>query len=277
MPSRFLPIALACVAMVAPASSRADAIEDLERQQQRLFLQVAPSVVFIATPSSLGTGFFVSNDGLILSNAHVVGEEKVVTVLLQDGRKVEGKVEAIAPDGLDLALVKVAVTGTRPLTISSGSLQVGSWVASIGHGLGGAWTFTTGMVSNIYPLGAERPVFQTQIPLNPGNSGGPVVDRHGKLVGVVTAGVERSNDVNFAIRADIALRVFPALATDCDCLVIQLPSGVPVFIDGTLAGKGPRIVVPTSERRTFRVQAALQGAMREYLVSWPDQRTLTIE
>lgn len=261
----------------APGASRGDVLEDLERAQQQLFLRIAPSVVFIATAKSIGTGFFVSTDGLILSNAHVVGDANVVTVLLQDGRKVEGRIEARALDDVDLALVRIPVAGTRPLSIGGGSLQVGSWVASVGHGLGGAWTFTTGMVSNIYPLGADRPVFQTQIPLNPGSSGGPIVDRLGKVVGIVTAGIERSNDVNFALRADVALRVFPALSADCDCLVIRAPAGVPVFVDGNLAGKGPRVVVPASGTRVFRVQAALGGAMREYEVRWPAQRGLTIE
>jgi len=277
MQALFLPAALALVVAAVPNASRSDALEDLERRQQQLFLRVAPSVVLISTRTGIGTGFFVSEDGLILSNAHVVGEEKAVSVLLQDGRKLDGKVEALAPDGIDLALVRVPIANSKPLPIGGSSLQVGSWVASVGHGLGGAWTFTTGMVSNIYPLGTERPVFQTQIPLNPGNSGGPIVDRNGKVVGIATAGVSRSNDVNFALRADIALRVFPSLTTDCDCLVIQAPAGVSVFVDGVLAGKGPRVVVPVSASRTYRVQAASKEAIREIDVRWPEQRTLTIE
>lgn len=147
----------------------------------------------------MGSGFFVE-PRLILTNAHVVKGREKVDVVLHDGRRVEGMVVERAVDDVDLALIEIATEG-KPLELDAkGELQVGTWVASVGHGMGGVWSYTTGMISNIYPNGAERPVFQTQIPLNPGASGGPIFDRRGMVLGIVMSGIEDSNSINFAIR-----------------------------------------------------------------------------
>jgi S1-C subfamily serine protease len=148
-------------------------------------------------------------------------------------------------------------------------------VASIGHGLGGIWTFTTGMVSNIYPDRGERPVFQTQIPLNPGNSGGPVLDRRGRVVGVVTAGIRDSNSINFAIRSDVAVRKLAKLQASCECLVILAPPDVPVFVDGELAGKRPRVAVP-ADARAYEVFAVVAGQMRKRIATFPKGREVDL-
>lgn len=135
-------------------------------------------MVFISNGEGFGSGFFVSEDGLVLTNAHVVGDAKLVDVLLHDGRRLKGAVVERAQKSLDLALVEVAVKGARALELDElAGVRVGSFAASVGHGEGAIWTFNAGMVTNIYPAGGERPILQTQIPLNPGNSGGPVIDR----------------------------------------------------------------------------------------------------
>ena len=71
-------------------------------------------------------------------------------------------------------------------------------------------------------------VFQTQIPLNPGNSGGPIIDRTGRVVGIVTAGIKEANSINFGIDIGVALRSLSRLSALCDCLTISAPDGVPV-------------------------------------------------
>jgi S1-C subfamily serine protease len=252
-------------------------LEELERAQQRLFEQVAPAVVFISSGDSFGSGFFVRQDGLILTNAHVVGSRDTVDVIRSDGQKLRGKVVERAAEDLDLALVQVEVKGVPVLPLTGFSdLRVGSWVASVGHGSGGIWTFTTGMVSNIYPVGAERPVFQTQIPLNPGNSGGPVFDRWGRVAGVVTASLKESQAINFAIRADLAIRKLKGLAELCDCLVVTVPVGLPVFVDGKMVGTGPRVVVPV-DKRTHEVFVVVKGQMRRKQVSFPEQREVDLQ
>jgi S1-C subfamily serine protease len=252
-------------------------LEELERAQQRLFEQVAPAVVYISSGDAFGSGFFVRQDGLILTNAHVVGKRDTVDVIRSDGQKLRGKVVERAPEELDLALVQVEVKGAPVLPLTGFSdLRVGSWVGSVGHGAGAIWTFNTGMVSNIYPVGAERPVFQTQIPLNPGNSGGPVFDRWGRVAGVVTASLKESQAINFAIQVDLAIRKLRGLAELCDCLVVTVPAGLPVFVDGKMVGTGPRVVVPV-EPRTHEVFVVVKGQMRRKQVSFPEQREVDLQ
>lgn len=253
----------------------ADPLAALEARQQAIFERVAPSVVFIQGADGFGSGFFVSDDGLVLTNAHVVGKASKVAVVLHDGRRLEGEVVERAPDAIDLALVRVKAS-RRPLPLGGRSLRVGSWVASVGHGAGGAWAFTTGMITNIYPWGSERPLLQTQIPLNPGNSGGPIVDREGRAVGIVTKGLAGSDSINFAIRMEFALRSLEGLRAACDCLSISAPTGIPVLVDGEMVGKGPVVVLP-AEARTYRVQAVVDGRLRQVDVSYPEVRSVSLE
>lgn len=256
-------------------ASQPDPIADLEAQRQKLFDAAAPAVVFIGVGDGFGSGFFVAA-GLVLTNAHVVGKNTTVDVVLHDGRRLRGHVVERARDDLDLALVSVDAMRTASIPIGDlGALRVGSWVASVGHGRGGIWTFTEGMVSNIYPVGSEKPVFQTQIPLNPGNSGGPILDRGGRVVGIVTTGMTDSNAINFAIPIDVALRSLPRLTDLCGCLVINAPAGVAVFVDGKMAGKGPRVVVPAVER-SYQIFAVINGKMRRQQVSYPKIRTVDL-
>jgi S1-C subfamily serine protease len=251
--------------------ARADALAEVERAQQALYEKIGPSVVFIATRDAFGSGFFVDKQGLILTNAHVVTGQNTVRVVLADGRSMDGEVVERARDDIDLALVHVPVTSVPLQMADRGELRVGAWVASVGHGRGGIWSFNSGMISNIYPDGTGRPVFQTQIPLNPGNSGGPVVDRSGRVVGVVTAALKDSQNINFAIRIQVALQSFSKLAAACDCLSIRAPIGVPIFVDGKMVGTGPHVAI-AAEKRSYEVFAVINGAMKKMQVHWPATR-----
>lgn len=229
----------------------------------------------LLSPSGLGSGVLVQADGLVLTNAHVVKGVDTVTVVRLDGTKAEGRVVERAAD-VDLALVDIDGAGLPTLALGgSAGLRVGSWVAAVGHGGGGAWTFATGMVTNIYPLGNDRPVFQTQVPVNPGNSGGPMLDRHGNVVGIVTAGVPGMDSVNFAIQSDVAVRRLKGLAGLCACLTVEVPAGVPVFVDGKNVGVGPRVVVPMTAG-THAVFAIVGGKKVERTVRWPEEKAVTL-
>lgn len=267
-------IALLLLLATHPAAAAPDPLAELESRQQELFEKIAPSVVFISRGSTMGSGFFIE-DRLILTNAHVVKDRDKVEVVFHDGKRVEGKVVERALDDIDLALVEVPDAG-RPLELASqGELRVGTWVASVGHGMGGVWSYTTGMISNIYPRGADRPVFQTQIPLNPGASGGPIFDRKGKVIGVVMSGIDGSNSINFAIRSDVAFQSLTRLSGKCECLVIDAPKGASVFVDGTLRGKGPRVVIP-AEPRTYKVFRTDGEKIVEKSVTFPKQRSVDL-
>lgn len=259
------------------AAAERDPLAALENAQQALFEAAAPAVVFIGAKRGFGSGFFVSEDGLILTNLHVVKDAQEVDVVLHDGRKLRARVVERAADEIDLALLRLLEPQRTPrLRLADGrSLRVGAWVAAIGHGLGGIWTFSTGMVSNIYPSGATRPVFQTQIPLNPGNSGGPIFDRGGKVVGVVTAGIQEANNVNFGIQIEVAFKSLEQLAPHCDCLVIRAPSGTPIFVNGQMAGKGPLLVVP-ARAEDYEVFLVHQGKMLKQKVRFPAVREVKL-
>lgn len=275
-----LVIAALCANLVLAqprAPSQEDPLAAIERHQHQLFERLAPGVVFISRGDAFGSGFFVSADGLILTNNHVVGPRKVVDVVMHDGRKLKGEVLERA-DKIDLALVKVPVTRSPLLSLGSiNDLKIGSWVGAIGHGEGMVWTFNTGMISNIYPNGAERPIFQTEIPVNPGNSGGPIFDRRGQVVGVVTAGLKNSNNINFGIVIDVARRSFARLSSGCECVTVNAPPGIPVFVNGEMAGTGPRVILPASANQAYEIFAVISGSIVKAKVTYPAQREVTLK
>jgi len=253
-----------------------DPLADLEKVQHELFNRVAPAVVFINSGDGIGSGFFVSDDGRILTNAHVVGNEDEVTVVLYTGETLTGEVVELAEEDIDLALVQLRSYRSEPLELAdSTQLEVGDWVGAVGHGLGGIWTYNTGMVSNIYPAGSEHPVFQTQIPLNQGNSGGPIFDRRGAVVGIVTAGIMEANNINFGIKIDVAQATLSHLASEDDCLVIHAPDGVAVFVDGKMVGTGPKVVFP-AKPGTHEVFAIVDGRKIEKTVRFPDKKVVDL-
>jgi len=143
--------------------------------------------------------------------------------------------------------VKVPLENVETVSLGTASPRVGQWVGAVGHGSGAIWTFSSGMVSNVYPEGAERPVFQTQIPLNPGNSGGPIFDARGTVIGVVTAALKEATAINFGISIATARKALAGLSVTCECVRITAPAGVPVFLDGASPAVG-RSWCPTSRR-----------------------------
>ncbi|HSM94152.1 MAG TPA: trypsin-like peptidase domain-containing protein [Anaeromyxobacteraceae bacterium] len=190
----------------------ADALASLEEEQAELFARVAPSVVLLVRDGASGSGFAVGPDGLVLTNAHVVGEAEEIGVRLSDGRYGQGRVVARATGSLDLALVRIPFHDVPPLTAGDPwALRAGAFAATVGHGGGAAWTFSTGLVANPRPLGDGAPLLLAQMALRPGSSGGPLVDRRGRAIGVIVAGTRDAAGVTFAIRIDAAASAFPEL------------------------------------------------------------------
>jgi S1-C subfamily serine protease len=268
------PAVPAALPVAAPVEGH-DPLAALEAAQQRLFAELAPSVVFISNKEGFGSGFLVSRDGLVLTNAHVVGTAATVDVVMNDGRRHTGTVLE-KHKSIDLALVQLPIATSAPLTFADGeALRVGAWIGAIGHGRGGIWTYNTGMVSNIYPIESGRPVFQTQIPLNPGASGGPIFDRRGRVVGVVTAALKDADSINFGINIAVALKELKQLGARCECLVVSAPDKTPVFIDGVMRGLGPRVVVPATPG-AHEVVAVVKNQRRKLVVEFPAQRVVTL-
>jgi serine protease Do len=266
---------MALVGVALAGEVAAGPLADLEREQQALFARVQPSIVVISDGRGVGSGFFVSRDGLILTNAHVVGTAAEVDVVTPEGNKLRGKVLERAAGGVDLALIEVPWKQSPPLVLSRAPLRIGAWVGTVGHGMDGIWTFATGMIANVSPPGQERSVFQTQIPLEPGNSGGPVFDKDGRVVGIVAAGIRAPSGVNFAIRADLALTRLARLADRCDCLVLEAPQGTLLFVDDQHVGSGPRVVWPVTPGE-HEIMATTGGKVWRQKVRFPETRKIAV-
>jgi hypothetical protein len=169
---------------------------------------VDPTVVTIANraASGLGSGFIVSPDGYVISNAHVVKGTKSVTVVLANERSVEGTVKA-EDEGLDLALVSIDVCNVPVARFGdSSALKNGQDVAAIGAPMGLDHSTTKGVISQVERKLDDRTVIQTDTALNPGNSGGPLIDAAGDVVGVNTAIVKRGEGLGFAVPSNQVLQ-----------------------------------------------------------------------
>ncbi|MEO1590070.1 MAG: trypsin-like peptidase domain-containing protein, partial [Cyanobacteria bacterium J06632_22] len=156
-----------------------------EETSIRVYQQASPAVVSIDAGDGTGSGSVITTDGLILTNAHVVGDARTVTVQLSDGRSFTGDVVGYANDGLDLAAVQLRGASNLPvISFASSTAQVGQRAFAIGNPFGLQGTFTVGIVSR---LDQERGLIQTDAAINPGNSGGPLLNSNGQLIGVNTS------------------------------------------------------------------------------------------
>ena len=168
----------------------------------------------------LGSGFVISGDGYILTNAHVVADADDVTVRLADEKR-EFKAKVIGIDRrTDVALLKVDATGLPTVTLgNSANLKVGEWVAAIGSPFGFNNTITAGIVSakgRTLPEESFVPFIQTDVAVNPGNSGGPLLNLKGEVVGInsmIYSGTGGYMGVSFAIPIEVALDVSKQLQT----------------------------------------------------------------
>jgi S1-C subfamily serine protease len=207
MPRRAL---LGIFALAAIASrARADALASLEDEQSALFDRVAPAVVVIRSGDSIGAGFAVA-PALVLTAGHTVLGSKAVDVTLRDGRTLVGEVLETSRDGLDVALVRLRTSLPAVLELSARpEVRTGSMVAVVGHGDRSLWSLSTGLVSNVAPAGPDAALLALQVPLRPGASGAPVVDRAGRVVGMVAYGTPGA--IAFAVRSDGLLRSLAGL------------------------------------------------------------------
>lgn len=252
-----------------------------ESALQKMYETVAASVVFISNQRSFGSGFFVNTSGLVLTNAHVVDKNGTIDVVLHSGKKVKGRVVERGLSNLDVALIQLPLKNTRPLAIESETpVRIGSWVGSVGHGAGGIWTLNIGIVSNIYPDGAKHPVFQTQIPLNPGSSGGPIFNCKGNVVGIVTAGLSNSNSINFGIKMNVAIQGLKHLQQQLGTLVkgvwILAPKNTPIYLDNKMVGTGPKQFVSVKDG-PHEVFILVNGRMFKKTFVFPAQKKVSFD
>jgi serine protease Do len=185
----------------------------------RIARQVSPAVVSVSQEEGgSGSGVIVRADGVVLTNAHVVGMSRTVRVGLADGRRVEGRVIGRDP-ALDVAVVRIDAPNAPVAPIGdSDRLEVGQTAIAIGNPLGLERTVTTGVISavNRSPRGiALDGLIQTDAAISPGNSGGPLLDSRGRVIGINTA-VLRAPGVQglgFAVPINLAQNVAEQILT----------------------------------------------------------------
>ncbi len=166
---------------------------------------------------SLGSGFIVSSDGYVLTNAHVVNDADEVIVKLTDRREFKAKIIGVDPRS-DVALIKIEATGLPKVALGDvNQLKVGEWVVAIGSPFGLENTVTAGIVSakgRALPQENYVPFIQTDVAINPGNSGGPLFNLKGEVVGINSQIFSRSGGymgLSFAIPIDVAMDVMGQL------------------------------------------------------------------
>lgn len=161
----------------------------------------------------VGSGFIVSDDGYVLTNAHVVADATEVTVRLTDKREFKAKVEGV-DKRTDVALLKIDATGLPTVTIGNPeAARVGEWVVAVGSPFGFDNTVTAGIISakaRRLPDETYVPFIQTDVAVNPGNSGGPLFNLAGEVIGINSQIYSRSGGfmgISFAIPIDVAMKV----------------------------------------------------------------------
>lgn len=177
------------------------------------FRRFAPQVPREQESQSLGSGFIVSTDGYILTNAHVVDRADKITVRLTDKREFKAKVIG-ADKRTDVALLKIEANGLPKVALGDpGQLKVGEWVLAIGSPFGFDSSVTAGIVSakgRSLPQENFVPFIQTDVAINPGNSGGPLFNMKGEVIGINSQIYSRSGGymgLSFSIPIDVAMDV----------------------------------------------------------------------
>ncbi|MFV0679664.1 DegQ family serine endoprotease [Ottowia sp.] len=189
-------------------------LPDMPRQSPR---QSRPQGTEREVPRGVGSGFVLSADGYVMTNAHVVDGADEVIVTLTDKREFKARIIG-ADKRTDVAVVKIEATGLPAVRIGDiNRLRVGEWVMAIGSPFGLDNTVTAGIVSaKQRDTGDYLPFIQTDVAVNPGNSGGPLINMRGEVVGINSQIYSRSGGfmgISFAIPIDEAIQVSDQLRT----------------------------------------------------------------
>jgi S1-C subfamily serine protease len=169
----------------------------------QLFQKVADSVVMIKLNEGVGSGFFVGNGSVVATNAHVVGYYRKVKVKMRQGEEFHCHVlRAFKEDDLAFVYLREKKGIVQPLR-SSTTLRVGQTVMAIGNPLGLEYSLTRGIISGLNQVVLGRKLIQTDASISPGNSGGPLYDEFGSVIGVNSMVAGEGGKVSLAIPSDL--------------------------------------------------------------------------
>jgi serine protease Do len=166
-------------------------------------------------PGGAGSGFIIDRDGFILTNHHVIENAERITVTLADGRTFRGEVVGTDP-AIDIALIRIAGAKDLPEAPlgNSDELRVGEWVCAIGNPLGYVHSVTVGVVSfigrKLFDASLDDYI-QTDAAINFGNSGGPLINTRGEVIGINSAVSSRTSSIGFAVPINQAVSILPQL------------------------------------------------------------------
>ncbi len=221
-------ISLVLLGMVKPEASAKSACSE---SVPEIFKKVSPSVVFISAVSfdpfktkdrlatSVGSGFIIRKEGVILTNSHLVFGHQTIDVILDNGFTTRAELVGVDPF-LDLAVLRISVpVKSLPVVIlgDSDKVQTGEDVLAFGNPFGLEQTLTKGIISGVNrtlpasPMSPELPLIQTDAAFSPGNSGGPLVNGCGEVIGINTAMFGQGENINFAVPINTAKKVLPQL------------------------------------------------------------------
>jgi S1-C subfamily serine protease len=207
-PLETTPPAQAPQDLAAPVPEATPSVADSPAALEDLITRAMPAVVTIQTPTSRGSGFFVTPD-TIITNVHVVGTDSTVTIRRPNGTATTARVQATSP-AFDIAVLKVNGVMSNQAVLQLGtaaSVRIGEEVIAIGTPLGFLQnTVSRGIVSGLREVGGAALV-QTDAAINPGNSGGPLLNRSGAVIGVIKSGYVGSDGLAFAVGVDHARAV----------------------------------------------------------------------
>ena len=263
---------------VQPARKTA---EPAEADQAGMIERSRQAVVHLHGPDRNGSGFFVTKEGVLATNAHVARGQGVLFADLSDGSKLEADTICIDPE-LDVAFLKVKGKGFHPLRLAEAGVRPGEDVFAIGSP-GGAMPFsiTRGIVSalGLFPSLGPGIWIQTDAAINPGTSGGPLLNTPGEAVGIITQKIvkegvsgigfaQSSNDVIRALkRCDEKLALEnvaeekPHLDEDTGIIEFSGPAGAEIYVDRALVGMVPAMLRLSSGKHWIRVAFRGQVAL----------------
>ena len=203
--------------------------EDLETQSEQLkkikssvsddFSRVIDNtiegVVSVVTNVAKGSGFIISSDGYVITNYHVIsGASRISVIPYEDSAKT---IELIGYDiGMDIALLKINGDYT-PLSFgNSDNAEIGEKVIAMGNPFGLSFSVTEGIVSSLHRAGSNglNVYIQTDVPLNPGNSGGPLIDKQGKVIGINNFKIGEAESLGFALESNQAVETINAISQE---------------------------------------------------------------
>jgi serine protease Do len=253
-----------------PPSSTALSAEEIAKQSD-------PAIVRVEGDLGSGTGFFVTDTGVIATNRHVIEGQSDLFIVRRSNQRQPAKVIYVDSD-LDLALLKVDGSGFPRLTLAAlAAVARGESVVAIGDPGGGMPdTITKGVVSGIgpYHLAGSGTWIQTDATINPGNSGGPLLDEQGRVIGLTTGSLLRNDSgenvsgMNFALSAqnliDVLKRFYPEAGSSeserkSGSAIVSVnsdPAGADIYVDGAFVGNTPSTLHLSAGEHAIKIESS---------------------